>query len=808
MSVLRFWFGTTLRPRARSYIGVVVLFSLLGGLSLASFAGARRTASAYPRFREAGQALDVQFFHTDYPEQVRALPSVTGAATYFSFVAGVVDAEGRPDLSTTVVVEPVGSLDGLYFTRDRFTVTKGRMPDPSRPDEVAVNEYLAATAAGVVIGSRYPIGVFDPAQEDAVFSEDPPPPVDQVEVTVVGIGLFPDEVVQDDTDRAGRMLLTPAFTERERRWVSYGWTGVSLKREAGSVERFKRDYLATLPSGAQGTSFRETADVVARTQEAIRPLAVALAAFGAMAAIATFLLVGQALVRLLRSDREDLVTIRAMGGGPRMLAALLLPGAAVSVGAGAVGAMAMAVALSPLTPIGPLRRVEADSGVAFDWTVLLLGTAGLAILLVAVGVTVAVRQTPHRRQARERLDVPRRSTLAGVVAAAGFPLPAVAGMRLALESGQGRTSVPARAALGGAVVAVVALVASLVFGTSLRSLVDSPQLYGWDWDLTVLDESGYGEIDVEEAASILDSDPDVGGWAGGFFQSVELDGSGVPVLGMAADARVTPPLLSGRMVRDPGDVVLGATTLDLLDKKLGDTVVLASHGGERELRVVGTAVFPTIGPILGAYTSLGEGALMVYDAIPGWDEVSSGPKALFVRFTPAADREATIGRLEETLAGVGRFPGSAQILPVQRPAQIVHYESMGATPAVLGGVLVLAAVVSLGLALASGVRRRRRDLSILKSLGFTRRQLSSAVVWQSSIIVGIGLLVGVPLGVALGRWLWIVFADRLPVLARPSVPVLALLAVACALVVLANVVAALPARVAARTPVAAILRSE
>jgi hypothetical protein len=394
------------------------------------------------------------------------------------------------------------------------------------------------------------------------------------------------------------------------------------------------------------------------------------------------------------------------------------------------------------------------------------------------------------------------------VAAAGLPLPAVSGMRLALEPGEGRTSVPARAALGGAVVAVVALVASLVFGTSLRSLVDRPRLYGWDWDLTVLDESGYGEIDVERAAAVLDGDRDVSGWTGAYFQSVELDGSRVPVLGLAAGAPVTPPLVSGRAVRAHGEIVLGTRTMDALGKQVGDTVVLASEEGERPMRVVGAAVFPTVGPILGAYTSLGDGALMVYDEIPAWDEVSPGPKALFVRFRHGADRQATHARLEEELAGVGRFPGSAQVLPVQRPAQIVHYESMGGTPAALGGVLVVAAVVSLGLALASGVGRRRRDLSILKSLGFTRRQVSATVVWQSSLIVGIGLLVGVPLGVALGRWLWMVFAEHLPVVARPSVPVLVLAGLAGALVVLANLVAAAPARVAGRTPVAAVLRSE
>jgi len=804
VNVLRFWFGTTFRARARAYVGVAVLLALLGGLSLASLAGARRTASAYPRFRDAGRALDVQFFHSEDPESARRLPGVTGSATYWSFLGGPVDDGGRPDLSGPSV-ELVGSLDGLHFTRDRFRVVEGRMPDASRADEVAINEHLAAVGLG--IGDRIPLGIFDPALEDVVFSDTPPPPVDRIDVTVVGVGLFPDEVAQDDTDRLGRVLFTPAFTARERRWVSYGWTGVSLEGGAAGVEDFKRDYLATL--GAEGgTSFRERSVVVARTQQAVRPFAVALGAFGAMAFLASVLLVGQALVRTLQADREDLSTMRAMGTDPRTLAALPLPGLALAIAAGVAGAMAVAVAMSPLAPIGPVRRVEADPGIAADWTVLLLGAVALTVLLLGIGAAAALRQLPHRRQERARLEVPRRSTLAGLVAAAGLPLPAVAGMRLALEPGEGRTSVPARAALGGAVVAVVALVASLVFGTSLRSLVDRPPLYGWDWDLTVLDESGYGEIDVDRAAAVLDRDPGVSGWSGAYFQSIELDGTRVPVVGLEAGAAVTPPLVSGRPVRAPGEIVLGTATLEALGKRVGDTVVLASEAGERPLRVVGAAVFPTVGPVLGAYTSLGDGALMVYDEIPGWDEVSSGPKALFVRFAPGADRQATRARLEDALAGVGRFPESAEVLPVQRPAEIVHYESMGGTPSVLGGMLVVAAVVSLGLALASGVGRRRRDLSILKALGFTQRQVSTTVVWQSSLIVAIGLLAGVPLGVALGRWLWIVFAERLPVVARPSVPVLVLAALATGLLVLANLVAAVPARAAGRTPVAAVLRSE
>ena len=807
MTTVWYWFVRSLRARARAYAGVAVLLALLGGLTLASFAGARRTASAYPRFREAGRALDVQVnsgdFEAQNPEVAGQMPGVTATASYAAFLAGIVHPDGTPDLESPLA-EVAGSLDGLYFTHDRFAVTEGRMPDPSRVDEVAINEHATV---GFRLGQRLDIGVFDPAFEDAVYSDSPPPPVDRLQVTIVGIGLFPDEVVQDDTDRLARALFTPAFSARERQWVTYVWTGATVEGGAPGVDRFKKAYVAALPEGAPA-SFRETATVVDRTQEAVRPLAFALGVFGALAAVATLLLVGQAVVRLLRSDRDDLATLRAMGAPPGLVSMLSVPGVAASVGAGALGAMAVAAVLSPFAPIGPLRKVEVDGGLAFDWTVLLLGGLGFALVLAGIGLVTGLRQAPHRRQARARLEASRRSTVAGTVSAAGLPLPAVTGMRLALESGAGRTAVPARAALGGAVVAVVALVAALVFGTSLRSLVDEPRLYGWDWDLTVLDESGYGNIDVQRAGELLDGDPAVAAWSGAYFQSVDLEGVDVPVIGTPAGSAVIPPLLEGRAVRAADEIVLGTRTASALGKRIGDRVVLAPGERDQSLGVVGIAVFPTVGPVLGAYTSLGEGAMLLHDQIPGWDEISEGPKALFVRFAPGADPGATMKRLEEGLPGIGVFPGSAQPLPVQRPAQIVNYDSMGATPALLGGVLVLAAVVSLGLALASGVGRRRRDLSILKSLGFTRRQVSATVVWQSSLIVAVGLVVGVPLGIALGRWLWILFAERLPVLAQPSVPVLVLVGVGLALVVLANLVAAVPARRAGRTPVAAVLRSE
>ena len=98
------------------------------------------------------------------------------------------------------------------------------------------------------------------------------------------------------------------------------------------------------------------------------------------------------------------------------------------------------------------------------------------------------------------------------------------------------------------------------------------------------------------------------------------------------------------------------------------------------------------------------------------------------------------------------------MLPVQYPAEIENYRSIGSTPVLLAAGLAVGTVVARGLTLTASVRRRRRDLVLLKSIGFTQRQLMSCVGVQSTVAVLIGILVGTPLGILLGKRLWILFA--------------------------------------------------
>ena len=156
-------------------------------------------------------------------------------------------------------------------------------------------------------------------------------------------------------------------------------------------------------------------------------------------------------------------------------------------------------------------------------------------------------------------------------------------------------------------------------------------------------------------------------------------------------------------------------------------------------------------------------------------------------------------------AGVGN---TVVVQGVQRPAEIVNYRTVGAVPALLVAGLALGAVAALALTLAASVRRRRRDLALLKTLGFTQRQLAAAVAWHASVSAVVGVVVGVPVGVILGRWLWDLFARQIYAVPEPTVPVLWVALVALGALVLANIVAAIPARIAARTPTALMLRAE
>jgi hypothetical protein len=287
-------------------------------------------------------------------------------------------------------------------------------------------------------------------------------------------------------------------------------------------------------------------------------------------------------------------------------------------------------------------------------------------------------------------------------------------------------------------------------------------------------------------------------------------------LGASPGAAVAPPVLSGHGFEGTDQIVLGPGTLAAIHKKVGDTVEVA-FGATRpkSLHIVGTATMPAIGVAgVTGHLSVGTGAEADYHLIPAsvrnsFGNMPAGPNSLFVRLKPGVN-EGTAQKGLARIANELTLPTNygVTLVGVQRPAEIVNYRSMGSTPAILGLALASGAVVALGLTLVASVRRRRRELAVLKTMGLTGRQLAGCVAWQAGVAVGVGVVVGIPLGIVAGRWLWTLFANQIYAVPLPAVPVGWMAAIGAAALVLAMLVALVPGRIAARTPAALLLRTE
>ncbi len=811
-------FRATFGRRWGGYVSIVLLVGLLGGLAMGAMAAARRTQSSFPVFLKSTNPSDMDIDVGPYDpkliSQIAHLPQVTSLKTYLSPNIVPITADGKPALSNPFSnLEMVGSLNGLYFDQDRVAIVDGRPANPKRADEVVVNKF-SAQLFGLHVGQTILLGAYSNAELNA-SGYPTGPPVLRIAIHIVGIGLFNDEVIQDEVDRIPRALLTPALADRlVSCCASYAWSGLQLRGGASDVAAVEREYLRLLPP-ADPYYFHVTSIIEAQGEEAVKPEAIALGVFGVIAGLAALFVGGQATSRQIRLSSNDGAVLRSLGADPRTTEIDAVMGAVIALLLATLLAAGVAILLSPFGLFGPVRSVAASPGFSFDWTVLGLGVLALFATLAGVGVVLAFLDAPHREARRTRITVRRESAIVQAATSSGLPLSASTGMRFALDSGRGRTSIPVRSAILGALVAVVVTVAALVFGSSLTTLVNSPRLYGWNWSYALEANAGYGDIPQGSVNQLLGHDPSVAASSGVYFETFAFDGEGVPVIGTDPRAAVQPPLLSGHGLDGPNQVVLGPATMAQLHKRLGDTVVARYTTHVTTLHIVGTATMPAIGIGHGLHLSLGVGAVIDYQQIPSAARNiqalgAPGPNMVLVRFRSGESQTMAIHSLDRIASELSAHAGQLTVLvvPVQRPAQIVNYRSMGTVPAVLAAALMLGAFCALGLALLASVHRRRRDLALFKTLGFTHRQLAATVAWQASITVGIGAIVGIPLGIVAGRDLWDLFAHELYAIAEPTVPVVGVALVGVGALVLANVVAAIPAHIAARTPTAALLRAE
>jgi predicted lysophospholipase L1 biosynthesis ABC-type transport system permease subunit len=228
--------------------------------------------------------------------------------------------------------------------------------------------------------------------------------------------------------------------------------------------------------------------------------------------------------------------------------------------------------------------------------------------------------------------------------------------------------------------------------------------------------------------------------------------------------------------------------------------------------------------VLTDHVSLGRGALMdestllkVLDFSPLSEAESAAevdnsvsspayPSTAAIDASSPAAARALVARIIK--AEPDHTPGGMYELGPQLGAPVANASQMGSEPLALAAGVAAAALLALALTILASVRQRRRELALLKALGLRAGQVRAVIAWQTSTILVIAAAVGVPLGILAGRWAWTSFANSIGVVPSPVVPAASLVAGVAALFVAGNLLAAVPASMAARIAPAATLRTE
>ena len=409
----------------------------------------------------------------------------------------------------------------------------------------------------------------------------------------------------------------------------------------------------------------------------------------------------------------------------------------------------------------------------------------------------------------------RRSRLVGLLAGAGAPPSAVIGVRHALERGRGRNAVPAGAALLGSILTVAALCATAVFGASLTHLTSTPALYGQSFDTSFNIDDTASPAQAEQMLAGIERQRAIRDITAGIGVDTTINGKIVNALGgEPLRGQLSFTTVDGRLPGAVDEVALGATTMRQVGAHVGSTVrvtVTGAGGTARtsSFQVVGTATFP---PDFGV-DGLGTGALFTLEGLLG-GRCPADPAQRSCEVHAVIDMQgAFLVRAAPGPQGPAALSALARAWPIEvsypvPPTNLVNFGEAVNFPLLFGLILIVFGMATLLHVLVVSVARRRREVGLLKALGFVRRQVAFSVSWQTTTVALVGIIIGVPAGIVVGRLIWRAFAVNLGVLPVTVVIAWVVAAVAAGTLVVANVLAIGPALVASRSRPASLLRSE
>jgi hypothetical protein len=805
MGAVVFRAGTDVRSRLTSALLLAIAIGVAAGVTLTALAGARRTNSAVDRFVAYTQpeqgivAADPGLY-----SQIARLPQVAASARVARFGMARIDSANR-----LVRHDSLGELatDDLSFSRP--IVVSGRLPRSDRIDEVAVN-VSAAQNTHLKVGNELRFRAYAPTQVDALFaggSVEPTGPV--VVARVVGIIRTPTDlstaqaspgVTYTGQDTA---TFTPAFLRAyvDKVAVAGGvFLAFRLHADPTALRSFEAD-VARLGAGKASVFLgSDEFAAAAQARHATNIEALALLLFGILAGVVTLTLIAQAFARRVYLDAGEYSTLRAMGMTRKQLVAGAAIRAALISILGGLLALGVSILASPRMPIGLARQAEIHRGYSIDGPVLSAGICVIAAILTGWTALVTWRATRHAGATASRYLVGGGSSRIARALIQGWSPPSVTvGAGMAFDSGRGSSAVPVRTALTSAVTALAVVAGTLTFGANLSRLAGRPELQGWNWDVAV--GNPHSDDVAKTAIPVLAQNPTVAAFsaiAGASAVPARIDGHDAAIFGIeVVKGPDLVPYTAGRAPQTADEIAFGAKTMRDWHLAIGQRVQVSTGGPTQSMIITGRVLLTP--SVVNDSVPLGQAAVVTNAAIRAL-QAQAPVNVFLVRFGQNIDRPAAIERLRAD------FPGT--VLGAVRPPDIENLRRVDHLPGLLAGLFALIALLTVGNTLVTSVRRRRRELAVLRAMGFVRRQVAATVAWQATMVAVVAIVVGVPVGAVAGRATWTLVTERLGLPANAIVPGSLLLVVALGALVAANLIAVVPGLLATQTQPATILHTE
>ena len=759
-----------------------LLTGVVGAATLGALTGARRTATAYERLERATHIDDVRLlvFAPGLAEKAAALPSVER-----SWIANF--SVARPDGPEEVYL---GIASGPPRPSDLFqpVVVEGRLPGNDEVEEVVVAEQFARQV-GLGVGDERPVKLLTSEEVglfDVGFGEPDGP---RLVLRIVGIVRLPSV-----DEGFAIMFGSPALARLVEGNFAAGRVAM-LRLDGGlaTLDRFRAELraIAERAAPAPGTEefepFEETLPSASRS--AVDAASTVLVS-GLLAVAGVVLLVGgfiviQAVERYAAQSGEDQRIERALGmtRAERVLARAipaLLPGVI-----GAVVAIAGAVLASRYTPIGSVASYEPSPGTELNVAWSVLGGAAMLLGSIAIFALAAFRASRPTAEGAGR----SMSRITERVGALGGSTPVLVGLRFALERGRGRTTVPVRSAFVGATLGIAGLIGVASFAASLDRLESTPERYGWQGHLQIID------LKAEQRAAMT-ADPRVERFSVlSTAQAAAPDGRLIAITGFEhVRGELAWTMLEGRMPATSEEVAIGPRLAQRLRISVGGVLRFAhpTSGAVLSKAVVGIG----LGPI-ASNSPFGDHAALTPEGFAGVARTQPFSEG-YIRLADGVDDDAFVEELS----------GTAELTRREPPPEVRNLFGLGRLPDVLAGILALIAVAAIVNALVVGVRRRRRDIAVLRSLGFVRSQVVRAVQTSALTITLTAAMLGTPIGLAIGRTVWRPIARSALVAGDPAWPGTLLAVVLPGALLVGLAASAYPALRAAGMQPAEILRAE